>query len=72
MIELKGIIQYLDHGKKYVDIVVTRDHPDMYERHRVGTDVKVNRGQIEKALHSLGGPKAERIVWPHHIKAKDI
>jgi len=71
-IKLHGIIQYWNNDHKYVDVVVTEEHPDIYVTHRVGVDIPVNRGTIEAALARLAGGKPDQVVWPHHIEAVDI
>lgn len=72
MIELKGIIQYRDAGHIYTEIVVTRVHPDIYENHRVGTDVKLDRALIEAKLTGLFDKAQGPAKWPHHIKTEEI
>jgi hypothetical protein len=72
MIELRGIIQYYDKGHKYVDIVVRREHSDIYETHRVGIDIPVNKGRILSELTKLETDRPAKITWPHHIEVKDI
>jgi len=72
MNKLKGIIQHRDAGHTHTDIVVTRGHGDIYERHRVGTDVKVTRSIIEAKLSELFTGLAGPAKWPHHINAVDM
>ena len=72
MLELRGIIQYYDQGHKHVDVVVRGDHTDIYETHRIGVDIPVNRGTIEAALAKLQGKGPGEVKWPHHIRAEDI
>ena len=72
MIELKGIIQHYEGEHKYVDVVVTEDKPDIYVPHRMGVDIKVNRGTILTFLAATYGVRPGDIVWHHHIKAKNI
>lgn len=66
-IELRGIIQSLNGGHRYVDLVVIEDRPDKYKRHRMGVDIEVNRGKILAFLGWHYGILPGEIVWPGHI-----
>ncbi|MBA7494514.1 hypothetical protein ES702_05090 [subsurface metagenome] len=66
-IELRGIIVHRNGGHKYVDLVVTEDRPDKYRKHRMGVDIKLNRGKINTFLSGVYGIKPGDIVWPGHI-----
>jgi len=72
MIEIRGIIQYYDGGHKHVQIVIRREHSDIYETHEVGLDIPVNRGRILSELASLETAEPAQLIWPHHIKAEDM
>lgn len=67
MVELKGIMVFSDKGHKHVDVVVCVDNADRYDNHRLGVDVKVNRGMVLKFLSEKYGVPAGDIVWPGHI-----
>lgn len=71
MIELKGIVQRYDLGHKYVEVVIIEDNPDIYKRHRMGVDIKVNRGKILTFLAGLYSIPPGEIVWPEHIILKE-
>ncbi len=66
-IELRGIIVHWDGGHKYVDLVVTEDRPDKYRTHRMGVDIKLNRGRILSFLGGVNSMPPGDIVWPGHI-----
>ena len=66
-IELRGIVRYRDLGHEHVAVVVIEDRPDNYAQHRLGVDIKVNRGTIIKFLADLYGIPRGEIVWPEHI-----
>ena len=68
MIELRGVIISRDNGHELVDLVVTENAPDKYKRHRLGIDIKVNRGRILTFLGGLYGVPPGAIVWPGHIE----
>ncbi len=68
MIELRGIIQAGNNGHTEVFVVVTEHVPDKYKRHRLGIDIKVNRGRILTFLGGLYGVPPGAIVWPAHIE----
>lgn len=71
MIELRGIIQYCANGHRLVDLVVTEGRPDKYKRHRMGVDIKLNRGKIITFLGELYNVPPGEIVWPDHIEVAD-
>lgn len=66
-IELRGIIVHCAGGHKYVDLVVTEDRPDKYRKHRMGVDIKLNRGKIQTFLGGVYSMPPGDIVWPGHI-----
>ena len=68
MIELRGIIQVKNDGHTEVFVVVTEHSSDKYKRHRLGIDIKVNRGRILTFLGGLYGVPPGAIVWPGHIE----
>jgi len=70
LIELKGVIQYYDQGHKLVDVVVSEAKESPHRRHRVGVDIKVNRGKIITFLAGIYGIDPGGIVWPDHIDLK--
>lgn len=70
-IELRGIVQFADLGKRYVDVVVIEGNPHKYKKHRVGVDIKVNRGTIINFLSGTYGVPPGEIDWPEHIVAED-
>lgn len=67
-IELCGIIQYADEGHRHVEVVVKEGRPDKYKRHRLGVDIKVNRGRIITFLGNFYDVPPGKIVWPAHIE----
>ena len=67
MIELRGIIRVQDSGHENVDLVVTEGVSAIYVKHRLGVDIKVNRGRIITFLGNLYGVPPGDIVWPSHI-----
>lgn len=69
-VEIRGIIQFENHGHKYVDVMVVEDRPDNYVTHHVGVDIEVNRGKILKFLASMYGVRPGDIAWPAHIRLK--
>lgn len=71
-IELKGIIQASSGGHKIVSVLVRVDEEHNYEKNKVGIDLKVNHGMILQFLTAFYGVKVADIVWPEHIKAKNI
>ena len=68
MIELKGIIQFRNGGHLYVDLVVIVDGSATHAVHRLGVDVKVNRGIILTFLAAMYSVRPGDIVWPSHIE----
>lgn len=70
-VEVRGISQKNDKGRKYVDVLVTEEFPDIYIRHQVGVDIKVNRGKILSFLAAFYNVRTSDIVWPRHIRVKD-
>lgn len=72
MIEIKGIIQYRNAGHKYVEVVVDVDSNVPHVVHKVGVDIKVNKGNIQKYLAELYRVSTSKIAWPDQIKAVDI
>lgn len=71
-IELRGIIQYKDLGKRYVDVMVKEGESKIYKRHRVGVDIKLNRDIVLTFLAGVYGIPQGQVVWPEHIRAEDI
>lgn len=67
-IELRGIIQSKDEGHTNVDLIVTEGRADKYKRHRLGVDIKSNRGNIITFLAGFYGVPPGEIVWPDHIE----
>jgi len=72
MVELRGIIQYYDGGHKHVQIVVRREHSDIYETHELRVDIPVNKDRILAELDRLETAGPAQLIWPHHIEAVDI
>jgi len=72
MVELRGLQVTQDGGDKVVSAVVRTQHPDIYERHELYRNKPVNRGQVIKRLGEIFGMEPGHIVWPNHVKAKDI
>lgn len=72
MLELRGIIQWWDEGKKHTRLVVRRDHGDIYEQHDLEADMAINKSKVLAELGKLQVKGAGPIVWPHHIEAKNI
>lgn len=70
MVEIKGIIQYYEQGEKYVDVIVSEGKDVPNSRHRVGVDIKVNRGKIITFLVGIYGISPGEIAWPAHIELK--
>lgn len=71
-VRLRGIVQHYDGGHRYVDVVVTKEHRDIYKRHRMGVDIKVNRGRVKTFIGGLYGIEPGHVVWPHHVEVVDI
>jgi len=70
MIELRGIIEAADNGHTVVELVVTENRSDKYKRHRMGVDIKLNRGKIITFLAFVYGVPPGEISWPGHIELK--
>lgn len=70
MITLRGIIKSKNNGHELVELVVTENRPDKYAKHRMGVDVKINRGKIITFLGEIYGVPPGEIVWPSHIELK--
>jgi len=71
-IELRGVMQHVDLGHSYIDVLVTEDGSDIYRQHRVGVDIKVNRGTILNFLAAQYSVPPGQIVWPDHIILKEV
>lgn len=71
-IELKGVVKYHDDGHKYVDVLVSVDGFEMFERKQVAVDVKVSPGKIRQFLAELYDVNQGQIIWPEHIQQKDF
>lgn len=68
MIELRGVIEYKDLGHTFVDAVVTIDSTCRQVSHRLGVDIKANRGRIITFLGQFYDVPAGDIIWPDHIE----
>lgn len=68
MIELKGIIVFYDQDHKHVDVVVAEDPYGRYRQHRLGVDIKPNRGKILTFLGAIYDVPPGDIIWPDHIE----
>lgn len=68
MIEVRGVISYQDSGHTVTDIVVTEHRHDKYKEHRMGIDVKPNKGKIQVFLGGVYGIPPGDVSWPEHIE----
>lgn len=71
-IEIRGIIVHSDGSDKIVSAVVKNGFPDMYEKHELFRNKVVNRGRVLTALGKIFDIDPGKIVWPRHIKIKDL
>ena len=71
-IELRGIEVRKSGGDKIVSAVVRTEYPDIYETHELFRNKAVNRGRILTTLGKIYGIDPGTIVWPSHIKVKDL
>lgn len=72
LVELRGIIQYYDTGKKHVELVVKLGSAVAPVKVEMGVDVKVNHGRVTTFLSDLYGIPPGKIVWPEHITVKEV
>lgn len=72
MVELRGVEVSRDIGDKIVTAIVKTDDKVSYTRHELYRNQPVNRGRIITAIGAIYGIPPGSIVWPKHIKVKDI
>lgn len=71
-IELRGIEVTRTVGDVVVSAIVRTEYPDIYEKNELFRNEVVNRGRILTALSEVYGIHPGQIVWPRHIKVKDL
>lgn len=67
-VRICGIIKFKNDGHSYVDVVVKAETQHKHKRHRLGVDIKPNRGKIITFLGDIYNVPAGQIVWPAHIE----
>jgi hypothetical protein len=70
-IRIHGIIQFWDGGTKKVQVLISREHPDIKELIDLDDDMTVGEAEILAAIDRKITKGLDRVEIPHHIRPVD-
>jgi hypothetical protein len=69
---IHGIIQFWEGGTKKVQVLISREHPDIKELINLDDNMTVTPAAIAAGIDKKIGKPLDRLEIPHHIKAIDM